>query len=158
MGVVADLIQVDKKYEVAVETALGGSIQNIVTSDEATAKKMIEYLKKNRYGRATFLPLTSVGKKAPQVNQAALKEPGVIGIGSELVHADDRYRELKTYLLGRTYVVDTIDHAIALARKYQYSLRIVTLEGESLNPGGPMTGGAFKIGRASCRERVCLSV
>ena len=144
LGVVADLIQVDKKYEVAVETALGGSIQNIVTSDEATAKKMIEYLKKNRYGRATFLPLTSVGKKAPQVNQAALKEPGVIGIGSELVHADDRYRELKTYLLGRTYVVDTIDHAIALARKYQYSLRIVTLEGESLNPGGSMTGGAFK--------------
>lgn len=144
LGVVADLIQVDKKYEVAVETALGGSIQNIVTSDEATAKKMIEYLKKNRYGRATFLPLTSVGKKAPQVNQAALKEPGVIGIGSELVHADERFRELKTYLLGRTYVVDTIDHAIALARKYQYSLRIVTLEGESLNPGGSMTGGAFK--------------
>ncbi len=144
LGVVADLIQVDKKYEVAVETALGGSIQNIVTTDEATAKKMIEYLKKNRYGRATFLPLTSVGKKAPQVNQAALKEPGVIGIGSELVHADDRFRELKTYLLGRTYVVDTIDHAIALARKYQYSLRIVTLEGESLNPGGSMTGGAFK--------------
>ncbi len=144
LGVVADLIQVDKKYEVAVETALGGSIQNIVTSDEATAKNMIEYLKKNRYGRATFLPLTSVGKKAPQVNQAALKEPGVIGIGSELVHADDRFRELKTYLLGRTYVVDTIDHAIALARKYQYSLRIVTLEGESLNPGGSMTGGAFK--------------
>lgn len=144
LGVVADLIQVDKQYEIAIETALGGSIQNIVTSDEATAKKMIEYLKRNRYGRATFLPLTSVGKRAPQVNQAALKEPGVIGIGSSLIRADDRFAELKTYLLGRTYVVDTIDHAIALARKYQYSLRIVTLEGESLNPGGSMTGGAFK--------------
>ncbi len=144
LGVVADLIQVDKQYEIAIETALGGSIQNIVTSDEATAKKMIEYLKKNRYGRATFLPLTSVGKRAVQVNQEALAEPGVIGIGSSLVRADERFAELKTYLLGRTYVVDTIDHAIALARKYRYSLRIVTLEGESLNPGGSMTGGAFK--------------
>lgn len=144
LGVVADLIQVDKKYEIAIETALGGSIQNIVTEDEQTAKKMIEHLKKNRYGRATFLPLTSVGKKAPQVNQAALKEPGVIGIGSELIHADSRYEGLKSYLLGRTYVVDTIEHAIQLARKYQYSLRIVTLEGESLNPGGSMSGGAFK--------------
>ena len=144
LGVVADLIQVDKQYEVAIETALGGSVQNIVTSDEETAKKMIGYLKKNRFGRATFLPLTSVGKKPYQVNQAALKEPGVIGLGSNLVRAEDRFTGLKTYLLGRTYVVDTIDHAIALARKYQYSLRIVTLEGESLNPGGSMTGGAFK--------------
>ncbi|MCI8300926.1 MAG: chromosome segregation protein SMC [Lachnospiraceae bacterium] len=144
LGVVADLIQVDKQYEIAIETALGGSIQNIVTSDEETAKKMIAYLKKNRFGRATFLPLTSVGKKTPQVNPAALKEPGVIGVGSELVRADSKFAGLKTYLLGRTYVVDTIDHAIALARNYHYSLRIVTLEGESLNPGGSMTGGAFK--------------
>ncbi len=144
LGVVADLIQVDQKYEIAIETALGGSIQNIVTSDEATAKKMIEYLKKNRFGRATFLPVTSVGRKAPQINHAALKEPGVIGIGSSLVMSDPQFEGLRTYLLGRTYVVDTIDHAIALARKYQYSLRIVTLEGESLNPGGSMTGGAFK--------------
>ncbi|MEY8518053.1 chromosome segregation protein SMC [Lachnospiraceae bacterium 29-84] len=144
LGVVADLIQVEKKYEVAIETALGGSIQNIVTSDESVAKKMIGYLKKNRYGRATFLPLTSVGKKPYPVNQAALKEPGVIGIGSSLVQAKSQFEGLKAYLLGRTYVVDTIDHAIALAKNYQYSLRIVTLEGESLNPGGSMTGGAFK--------------
>lgn len=144
LGVVADLIQVDKQYEVAIETALGGSVQNIVTSDEETAKKMIGYLKKNRFGRATFLPLTSVGKKSYQINQAALKEPGVIGLGSDLVCAENKFSGLKTYLLGRTYVVDTIDHAIALARKYQYSLRIVTLEGESLNPGGSMTGGAFR--------------
>ncbi len=144
LGVVADLIQVEKKYETAIETALGGSIQNIVTSDEATAKKMIGYLKQNRFGRATFLPLTSIGKKAPAINQAALKEPGVIGIGSDLVQAESKFQALKPYLLGRTYVVDTIDHAIALARKFQYSLRIVTLEGESLSPGGSMTGGAFK--------------
>ncbi len=144
LGVVADLIKVEKKYETAIETALGGSIQNIVTSDEETAKRMIQYLKQNRYGRATFLPLTSVGKRQAQINENALKEPGVIGIGSELVQADSRYDGLKSHLLGRTYVVDTIDHAVALARKYQYSLRIVTLEGESLSPGGSMTGGAFK--------------
>lgn len=144
LGVVADLIKVEKKYEIAIETALGGSIQNIVTGDEDTAKKMIQYLKQNRYGRATFLPLTSVGKKPSQVNESALKEQGVIGIGSELVQADSRYSGLKSHLLGRTYVVDNIDHAVALARKYQYSLRIVTLEGESLSPGGSMTGGAFK--------------
>ncbi len=144
LGVVADIIKVEKKYETAIETALGGSIQNIVTNDEDTAKRMIQYLKQNRYGRATFLPLTSVGKKQPQINEQALKEQGVIGIGSELVQAESRYQGLKTHLLGRTYVVDTIDHAVALARKYQYSLRIVTLEGESLSPGGSMTGGAFK--------------
>ncbi len=144
LGVVADLIQVEKKYEVAIETALGGTVQNIVTTDEDTAKRMIAHLKQNRYGRATFLPLTSVGKRPASVNQQALKEPGVIGIGSALVKADSRYQGLCAYLLGRTYVVDEIDHAVALARKYQYSLRIVTLEGESLNPGGSMTGGAFK--------------
>ncbi len=144
LGVVADLIQVEKKYEVAIETALGGMVQNIVTQDEDTAKRMIAHLKQNRYGRATFLPLTSVGKKPQNVNQQALKEPGVIGLGSRLVQADSRYQGLCEYLLGRTYVVDHIDHAVALARKYQYSLRIVTLEGESLNPGGSMTGGAFK--------------
>ncbi len=144
LGVVADLIQVEKQYEVAIEIALGGSIQNIVTSDEATAKKMIGYLKQNRYGRATFLPLTSVGKKGAPANQAALSEPGVIGIGSDLVQAGSQFEGLKKYLLGRTYVVDHIDHAISLARKYQYSLRIVTLEGESLSPGGSMTGGAFR--------------
>lgn len=144
LGVVADLIKVEKKYETAIETALGGSIQNIVTSDEETAKRMIQHLKQNRYGRATFLPLTSVGKKPPQINENALKEKGVIGIGSELVQADSKFDGLKSYLLGRTYVVDNIDNAVALSRKYQYTLRIVTLEGESLSPGGSMTGGAFK--------------
>lgn len=144
LGVVADLIKVEKKYETAIETALGGSIQNIVTNNEDTAKRMIQHLKQNRYGRATFLPLTSVGKRLVQNNEKALQEPGVIGIGSQLVQTDSCYDGLKIHLLGRTYVVDTIEHAVALARKYQYSLRIVTLEGESLSPGGTMTGGAFK--------------
>lgn len=140
----ADLIKVDKTYETAIETALGGSIQNIVTEDEDTAKRMIEFLKRNKYGRATFLPLTSIGNKNLFHNDRALKERGVIGLASSLVQADAKYAGLVTYLLGRTVVADTIDNAIALNRKYQYSLRIVTLEGESLNPGGSMTGGAFK--------------
>ncbi len=144
LGVVSDLIQVDKKYEIAIETALGGNIQNIVTEDEETAKKMIGFLKKNRFGRATFLPLTSVSGKGNPKNEDALGEPGVIDIASRLVHCDSRYDNVAAYLLGRVLVVDHIDHAIAIAGKYHYSLHIVTLEGEYLSPGGSMTGGAFK--------------
>lgn len=143
-GVVADLITTDQAYETAIETALGGSIQNIVTDSEATAKQLIEHLKKNKFGRATFLPLTSMGNGAPFPKPEALKEPGVLGLAHELVHTAEAYQGLARYLLGRVVVADTIDHAIALARKYKYSLRIVTLEGELLSPGGSMTGGAFK--------------
>lgn len=143
-GVVADLITVPKKYEIAVETALGGSIQNIVTDSEQTAKQLIEYLKKNRYGRATFLPLTSIGNRNTFNQDRALKEPGVLGLANSLVETDSQYEGLMRYLLGRVVVVDTIDNAIALAKKFQYSLRIVTLEGELLSAGGSMTGGAFK--------------
>ena len=143
-GVVADLITTGKRYETAIETALGGSIQNIVTDSEITAKQLIEYLKKNKYGRATFLPLTSMGSGPSFSRPEALKEAGVIGLASELVETEECYRGLVRYLLGRVVVADTIDAAIALAKKYRYSLRIVTLEGELLSPGGSMTGGAFK--------------
>ncbi len=142
-GVVADLIRVEKQYEVAIETALGGSIQNIVTDNDQTAKHMIEFLKKNRYGRATFLPLTNM-RRSSFTNGAALREQGVIGLADTLVEADETYHTLLSQILGRTLVVDTIDHAIAIGRKYNHSLRIVTLEGESLSPGGSMTGGAFR--------------
>ena len=141
---VADLIHVPQKYEVAIETALGGSIQNIVTDSEETAKRLIEYLKKNKYGRATFLPLTAIGGRQTFSQESALKEPGVLGLASQLVEAEKQYDGLIRYLLGRVVVTDTIEHAIALARKYKYSLRIVTLEGELLSAGGSMTGGAFK--------------
>lgn len=144
LGVVSDLIKVEKKYETAIETALGGSIQNIVTEDEQTAKRMITYLKQNRFGRATFLPLTSVDGKAGIKNPEALREPGVIGLANTLVKNDEKFNGITGQLLGRVVVVDTIDNAIALARKYHHSLSIVTLEGESLRPGGSMTGGAFK--------------
>lgn len=143
-GVVADIIHVEKNYEIAIETALGGSIQNIVTDNEQTAKQMIEFLKKNRYGRATFLPLSSISSRGEFNQRGALNEPGAIGLASGLVTAEKEYDGLIGYLLGRVLVVDHIDHAIAIARKYRHSIRMVTLEGESLSPGGSMTGGAFK--------------
>lgn len=144
LGVVADIIKVEKAYEVAVETALGGSIQNIVTDNEDTAKRMIGFLKKHKFGRATFLPLTGINGSYGIQKPEALKEPGVIGIANTLVNVDEKYKRLADHLLGRTIVVDHIDHGIAIARKYRQTLRLVTLDGELLNPGGSMTGGAFK--------------
>lgn len=144
IGVVADIIQTEKKYETAIETALGGSIQNIVTEDENIAKKMIRFLKENKFGRATFLPLTSIKGQSKHKDEGVLKEKGVIALASDLVTASVSCDAVKEYLLGRFYVVDHMDHAIAIAAKYKYSLRIVTLDGELLSPGGSMTGGAFK--------------
>ncbi len=144
IGVVADIIRVKKDYEIAIETALGGSIQNIVTDNEKTAKAMIQHLKQNRYGRATFLPLTNISAKAAARAKNVLSEPGVIGLGSTLVEADPKFESLVEYLLGRFIVVDHIDNAIALAKKYHHTIRIVTKEGELLNPGGSMSGGAYK--------------
>ena len=143
-GVVADIIHVQKDYEVAIETALGGSIQNIVTDNEQTAKRMISFLKKNRYGRATFLPLSNISGRGGLAQKDVLRESGVVGTANTLVEADAEYSELVMYLLGRVLVVDNIDHAIAIGKKYRHSLRMVTIEGESLSPGGSMTGGAFK--------------
>ena len=134
-GVVADLIQVDARYETAIETALGGSIQNIVTSDEDTAKKMIRFLKENKLGRATFLPLTSVRSREFYMPEA-LKEEGVLGMADTLVKIDDKYRNIASHLLGSYIVMDTIDHALACAKKFNHKLRIVTVNGEALNPGG----------------------
>ena len=144
IGVVADIIKVEKKYEVAIETALGGNIQNIVTDTETTAKEIIEYLKKNKYGRATFLPLSSMTKKTGFNNEDVFSDKGVLGFACDLVEIKKEYEGVTKYLLGKVVVVDTIDNAIALERKYRYSLRIVTLEGEYLNIGGSISGGAFK--------------
>ncbi len=143
-GVVADIIRVEKKYETAIETALGGSIQNIVTDNEYTAKKLIEFLKSNHFGRATFLPLTSIGDGKDNERIDVLNEKGVISYASTLVESEAIYNGVIRYLLGRIIVTDNIDNAIALAKKYKYSLRIVTLEGEQLNPGGAISGGAYK--------------
>ncbi len=144
IGVVADIIRVDKAYETAIETALGGSIQNVVTEDEASARRMIDYLKKNRFGRATFLPLTSVKKRSRAREEDALQEKGVIGLADSLVSSEERFSGIISSLLGGILVVDRIENALAIAKKYHYSMRIVTREGEFLRPGGSLTGGAFK--------------
>lgn len=144
LGVVADLIHVDEKYIMAVETALGGNIQNIVTKDEQVAKDMIRFLKKNRFGRATFLPLTTVTPKKDPFRDEILSEQGVLGNVASKVKRDSVYDSVVEYLLGRYLLVDTIDHAIEISKKYHYSLRIVTLEGELFHPGGSLSGGTFK--------------
>ncbi len=144
VGVVADIIKVEKKYETAIETALGGNIQNIVTEEEDTAKRMIAFLKKHKYGRATFLPLTSIRHPQEFKNQDVLKEAGVIGMADKLVRIDEKYRNVAKAMLGRIVVVDDVNHALAIAKKYAYSVRMVTLEGELLVPGGAISGGAFK--------------
>lgn len=144
IGVVADIIQVEAKYETAIETALGGNIQNIVTDNEETAKHMIGFLKQNRLGRATFLPLTSITKPQEFKNPEALKEKGVIGMADELVGTEKEYRNVAKAMLGRIVVVDNVDNAVKIARKFDYGIRMVTLEGELLVPGGAISGGAFK--------------
>ena len=144
IGVVADIIKVDPKYETAIETALGGNIQNIVTDDEETAKRMIAFLKQNKAGRATFLPLTSITNPQEFKNPEALKEKGVIGMADELVSLDKKYQNVAKAMLGRIMVVDNVDNAVKIARKFDYGIRMVTIEGELLVPGGAISGGSFK--------------
>ncbi|MEE0954761.1 MAG: chromosome segregation protein SMC [Eubacterium sp.] len=143
-GVVADLIRTDKKYETAIETALGSSLQNIITDDENTAKRMIAFLKTNKFGRATFLPLTAMRNGQTLSNDSVLHERGAIGRADTLVKTENIYRPIIERLLGRTVIIDNIDSAIRIGRRYNQSVRMVTLEGEVINPGGAMTGGSFK--------------
>ena len=144
IGVVADIIKTEPKYETAIEVALGGNIQNIVTDDEETAKKMIQYLKDTKAGRATFLPLTSLDNPPELKAKEALEEKGVLGMADELVTTDPKYKAVAKAMLGRIVAVDNIDNAVKIARKYKYTVRMVTLEGELLVPGGAISGGAFK--------------
>ncbi len=144
IGVVADIIKVEKKYETAIEIALGGNIQNIVTKDEQTAKNTINYLKQNKFGRATFLPLTSITRPQEFKATDVLKENGVIGLADELVQIEDEYRNVAKAMLGRIVVVDQVDNALKIAKKFDQTVRMVTLEGELIVPGGAISGGAFK--------------
>lgn len=138
-GVIANLISVPKEYETAIEMCLGQSMQNIVTDTEEDAKKLVEHLRKFNLGRASFLPITSVkGKKLDKIKS----EKGVIGIASDLVKFDKKYEQIVLSLLGRTLIVDTMDNAIAIARKNSYGFRIVTLQGDVLNPSGAISGGS----------------
>ena len=147
IGAVADVITVDKEYEVAIETVLGGDRQSIVIEDENVARKMISILKEQNGGRVTFLPLTIV-KDRGEFNRPEVKdEKGFIGMASELVHADKKYSDMVSRLLGSIIVVDNMDNALEIAKKYKYLLRIVTLDGEYLTPDGTFAGGAFKNAR-----------
>ena len=140
-GVLADLILVDEKFQIAIEMSLGQAMQNIVTDTEKEAKKLIEYLRNNNIGRASFLPISEIkGKKLEKINSKGID--GVIGIASDLIKVDSIYSKIILNLLGRTVVVDDIDNAILLAKQNSYSFRIVTLKGDIINPSGSITGGA----------------
>lgn len=140
-GVLANLISVEKEYETAIEMCLGQALQNVVTSTEQDAKKMIEYLRLNSLGRASFLPIASVqGKKLDKLT----KMDGVIGIASDLVKCKKEYEQIILSLLGRTVVVEDMDTAIALAKKDKYSFRIVTLKGDIISSSGSISGGSVQ--------------
>jgi chromosome segregation protein len=142
-GALSSLIRSPKEYETAIEMALGASLQNIVTENEEDAKKLVEHLRKNNLGRATFLPITSVsGKKLDKINSSGVS--GVIGIASDLIKVDKKYENIIANLLGRTVIVDDMDNAIKLAKQNKYSFKIVTLKGDIINPSGGITGGSVQ--------------
>ena len=138
-GALAELIEVPEQYQTAIEMTLGIGLQNIVTENEQDAKKLIEYLRKNNLGRASFLPLTSIkGKKLEKFKNV----DGVIGIASDLIKYDKKYEQIILNLLGRTVIVDNMNNAINLAKQNQYNFKIVTLDGDLINSSGSMTGGS----------------
>ena len=141
-GVLANIIKTPKEYETAIEMALGASLQNIVTDTEQDAKKLVEHLRKNNLGRASFLPLASVkGKKLEKYNSKGID--GILGIASDLVGFNSKYEQIVLSFLGRTVIVNNMDNAIALAKKNNYSFRIVTIKGDLINPSGAITGGSI---------------
>lgn len=139
-GVLANLISVDKKYETAIEMCLGQALQNIVTDNEQDAKKLVEHLRANNLGRASFLPITSV--RGNKIDKIKGNNSGVIGIAAELVKYNKKYEQIVYSLLGRTVIVDDMNNAIEVAKLNSYSFRIVTLKGDVINPSGGITGGS----------------
>ena len=152
VGVVASLIKVPAKYETAIEVALGGAVQNIVTYNEEGAKKLIDFLKQNSFGRATFLPITSMKRR--EFDQNLIKGvQGCYGLASSLVDFDSKIESVVSNLLGSTVVVDNMNTAISLAKSSRYSFRIVTIDGDIVNPQGSMTGGSKKSESANLMGR-----
>ncbi len=139
-GVLANIIEVPEEYQTAIEMCLGSSLQNIVTENEETAKRLIEYLRKNNLGRASFLPITSV--KGKKIDRIKGKNNGIIGIASDLVKYNKKYENIILNLLGRTVVVQDMETAIRVAKDNGYYFRIITLEGDVINPSGAITGGS----------------
>ncbi len=139
-GVLANIIEVPEEYQTAIEMCLGASLQNIVTETEEDAKKLVEHLRKNNLGRASFLPITSVkGKKIEKIKG---KENGIVGIASDLIKYNPKYEQIILNLLGRTVIVDNMDTAIKVAKQNAYSFRIITLDGDVINASGAITGGS----------------
>jgi len=160
-GPVSKLIKTPAKYSTAIEIALGGAVQNIVVKSESDAKDAITCLKSKNAGRATFLPLTSLKYKAPE--QKVDGEEGFLGLASELVSCDKQFLPVVNFLLGKTAVIDTIEHAIAISRKYKNTVRMVTLAGELFHVGGSMSGGSFYrqaslMGRESEIKALCADI
>ena len=142
--VLGEIFTVEKQYETAIEIALGAAISNVITSNEQIAKKLIEYLKKNHLGRATFLPLNVIKGKKLVLDGYITKASGYIGIGSDIISYDSVYDNIMNYTLGRTIICRDMDCALNIARIGQYKYKIVTLDGEIVNPGGALTGGSIK--------------
>ena len=141
-GILANLINVPKDYEIAIEMALGQSLQNIVTQTEEDAKKLVKHLRDNNLGRASFLPVTSVrGKKIDKVVTNGIN--GVVGIASDLVKYDKKYEQIVYNLLGRTVIVDSMETGISLSKLNNYTFRVVTTKGDIINPSGAITGGSI---------------
>lgn len=155
-GVLAQLMTVPQAYETAIDMALGAAQQNIVTDTEETAKELINYLRQNRLGRATFLPMSAIRGKTLYGNERnALKLPGCLGVASELVQCAPEYRGIVENLLGRTVIADNLDHGIPIMRAGNHAFRLVTLEGDVIHSGGSMTGGSAqsKVSNLLSRER-----
>ena len=149
-GVVGNIINVEPKFQTAIEIALGGSIQNIVTKDETDAKVLINYLKDSKLGRATFLPISAVKPRSLSANDRRfLSSKGCLGVASELVKTDNMYKSVIESLLGSTVVCDNLDNAVNVAKSSGYAFRIVTLEGDVLSPQGSMSGGSKKSNDSS---------
>ena len=154
VGTVADLMRVPKTFEKAIEMALGASLQHVVTRREEDAKAAIDLLRERQFGRATFLPMTSVkGRTLNAGEKATLSDPGIFGVASDLVEFDQAYRGIMENLLGRTVIVKDMDTGIQLMRKNRYAFRVVTLLGDTLNVGGSMTGGSQKSQYSSLLSR-----
>lgn len=153
-GVVAELIKVPAQYEIAIETVLGGALQNIVTKTQDDAAYVIDYLKRNNYGRITFLPMNSFkSSMLDSMHRSVLNDDGVMGVASDIVVSDSKYRGIVEGLLGKTVIVKDIDIAIKISQRYRNGFRIVTLDGEVLSTTGSMAGGSRKNERADLLSR-----
>ncbi len=152
-GVLADLIKVPSGLELAIETALASALQNVVCKDEETARNIIEILKREKIGRLTFLPISSMRGEAVKLPAEILRNSGVRGVACDCIEFDEKYQGIVRYLLGKVLIVDNLSNAIAITKKMRANFRIVTLEGDVINAGGAITGGAYKNKIANIFER-----